>query len=209
MSDETDAAPIALSQEQFSQLLAAIGSRGGDVDIAKAITDGMAQVAQPIPENKVSDGRSDLNPLGLSSPRPGFKCEMWMGVIDDEQNTRKWFELEASDLTIWEECALNTLQPIETVIRSLGSEREDLKVRVEAKLNSVSGKLDRLTIAVPLTWVQKGADSKKNMIPGITEIVRQLNGCDFRRHEMPLETLKQIQAAQRAGDYTFPSKVAA
>jgi hypothetical protein len=201
---------VALTQDQFAQLLAAIGARGGDVDIAKAITDGMAQVAQPIPENKASNGISEANPFGTSSPRPGFKCEMWMGVIDDEKNVKKWFQLDPNDVTIWEECALNTLEPTEQIICSLGSETPDLKVIVEAKRNSITQALERMTIAVPLVWVQKGPDSKKNQIPGITEIVRQVNGKDFRRREISLDAMKQVQAAQRSGNYTFyPEKVAA
>jgi hypothetical protein len=208
---EPTAPPVALTQEQFSQLLAAVSARGGgDIDIAKAITDGMAQVATPLPENKASNGISDSNPFGVSSPRPGLKCEMWMGVINDKNEVKPWFQIEPTEVTIWEECALNTLEPIEKTIYALGSERENLKVRVEAKRDSISQKLQRLMIAVPLTWVQKGPDSRKGEIPPITDIVRQLTGYDFRRREISLETLKQIQAAQCKGDYTFhPSKVAA
>jgi hypothetical protein len=211
LSDAKELAASGLTFEDICEIADAQASRtkGNNAEIADSITQGIKEAKEPIPENKASNGISDSNPLGVSSPRPGFKCEMWMGVVDDKGDVKPWYEIEQSDVTIWEECALNTLEPIESVICSLGSDRPDLRIRVEARRDSISQKLLRLMVAVPLTWVQKGPDSRKGQIPPITEIVRQLNGCDFRRREMSLETLKQVQAAQRAGDYTAQPKVAA
>ena len=72
------AQPVTLTMEQLQLLIkTAQGGNTGNVDIAKAITAGMQQVKEPIPENKRSPEISVFNPLGdRDFPRPGFKCEL-------------------------------------------------------------------------------------------------------------------------------------
>ncbi len=173
--------------------------------LSEAITAGMQQVQTPKHENIASNGVSVLNPLGDEKfPRPGLKCEMWLGGFDaaDDDKVKRAWKIEAKDVSIWEQLALNTLAPVSKTIQRIDD--VPMKVIVDAKKNDVTGEPQRLIIGLPLTMVGKTGENR-NMVPRITELVRQLNGVDFTERSWPLpekaDDLKWFMAQHGSGNY--------
>jgi hypothetical protein len=179
-------------------------------ELADAITKGMQQVAAPIHEYKQSDGVSELNPLGdRDYPRPGLKCRMWYGIVDDQDDNKvkRAFEIYDHDISLWEQLALNMLTPMEKVIKKLDG--SDLRVTVVEQRNQASGALERMVIGLPLAVLSKKGDATtRNMVPAIPSLVYQLTGHDFRPESLPLpasrEYLIAVMAAHRRGEYVCP-----
>ena len=182
-------------------------------ELADAITKGMQQVAAPIHENKVSDGVSELNPLGdTKHPRPGLKCEVWYGAYEASDNpadvrVKKAWEVYDHDCSAWEQLALNMLEPMAKTIKRL--DRQDMHVIVTGVRSQTSGELQRLVIGLPLSVIGKGSDAAgRNMVPDITDLVRQLTGHDLTPERVPYDktakdggTLGRLMAAHRAKNY--------
>jgi len=187
--------------------------RANTEDLSDAITKGMQQVATPKHENVESNGVSHANPLGdLKHPRPGLKCEMWWGVIADDGKIGRAGELLAGDCTVWEQLALNMLEPVKGVIEC--HDGDPIKIAIEPKHNSITGELERLILALPQGIVGAGSE-RRNMVPDWTNIVYQLTGCDFRPKSLPFpakaDDLAWFMAEHRAGRYVAvrPKEVAA
>ncbi len=201
---------ITLTTDQFQQLLSASQGAAAATNndaLAQAITTGMQQMQSPIPENKTSDGKSDANPLGEAAhPMPNLKCEFWMGVVDDQDKdeVKRWYEIDPRDLTAWERCALNTLEPIEKTICMLGSETPDFPVLVVAKRHQVTQALQQMTIAVPLRFVQKKSEHK-NFVPNLISLVHQLTGHNFSRKQIDLDDLQYYMGEHRQQRYIGPA----
>lgn len=159
---------------------------GGMMDVAKAITEGMAQVRQPKPENQFDPGISERNPFGeRDHPLPSLKCEMFYGIIQDKDGhpVSPFEELQPHELTLWETLALNCLEPVEKVVRRL--DQAPMRVKVVAKYHDTTGALMRLTIGFPAAVIGKGSFQNRNMVPDITALVYQLSGHDLRRDTLP------------------------
>jgi hypothetical protein len=201
---------MTLSADQFQQLLAAVGKRGPDTDLASAITQGMAAMREPIPEQKQHHGISEQNPFGeLKHPSPSLKCDFWWGVIDDKTKNpkRSGYEIDPSVLTVWERMALNLLQPGTFTIKRLDKVEMPLAVGAEY---SDAGVLRHMVIAFPQNVVGKGSDKGvRNMVPDLTEIVRQITGCDVRRESLSDAETLRLMAEHRAKRYDTPRAVAA
>jgi hypothetical protein len=204
-------ASVTLSAEQFQQLLQAATGGGSSAGLADAITQGMRESREPIPENKVTDGISAFNPLGdRLYPRAGLlKCDVFWGAIDDKDRDKihRTREMEVDDLTLWEILALNMLEPTEQVIKRY--DKAAMHVKVEAKTHATTGKLTQLVIAFPLAIIGKGG-ANRNMVPDMTEIVFQLTGHDFRPATATShEFLKEAHRLHKAGRYEYPTAVTA
>ena len=199
---------ITLSMEQFHALLAsAQGQQTGGTDLATAITEGMKQVQQPIPENKVTDEISAANPLGdRPYPRSGFgKCDFHWGVIKDDAagTVVQGPAIDERDSTIWELLALNTLDAGEKTIKRL--DRAPLRLKVYAHRNQTTNRLERIVVGLPANIIGRQGENR-NMVPDLTDIVRQYNGHDLRAPEdgvtpAHLAHLKALYAAHKAGHY--------
>lgn len=204
-------ASISLTAEQFQQLLAAATSGGGGAGLAEAITRGMKESKEPIPENKVTDGISDLNPLGdRLYPRAGLlKCRVFWGAIEDtdDRHVQRSHEIEDSDISIWELFALNLLEPVEKVIKRL--DKAAMAVKVEAKRNPSTDALERLVIGFPKGIIGKRGENR-NMVPDLTEVVYQITGHDFRPESVPYpqyaEYLKEVHRLHKAKQYVCPAR---
>lgn len=206
-------ASVSLTTEQFQQLLAAATGGGGmnGAGLADAITQGMKEAKEPIPENKVTDAYSALNPLGdRHYPRAGLlKCRVFWGAIEDtdDRNVQRAWEIEDGDASIWEIFALNMLGPIEKVIKRL--DKAQMAVKVEAKRNASSDVLERIVIGFPMSVIGKGGENR-NMIPDLTEVVYQLTGHDFRQDTLPTPQytgyLQEVHRLHRAKQYVCPAR---
>ncbi len=187
-----------------SAVAAAMAHATPQGDLAKAITDGMNQVREPIPEQKIHHAISAQNPCGdRDHPRPGFKCEMWYGVITDEKpgrpsTVRRIAQVLAEDCTAWEQIAWNLLTPIDEPVTMLDGMA--MRVRVKADVHDVTGDLERLTLAIPYKHFQKGSQTI-NMVPGIIAIVREVYGVDLTPRTLPPEQLAVVMAKHRRKEY--------
>jgi hypothetical protein len=205
---------VTLTTEQFQQLLAAATSGGaGGPGLAEAITQGMKEAKEPIPENKTTERVSELNPLGDQKfPRAGLlKCKVFWGAIDDtpERAVHGAYEIADEDASIWELLALNMLEPCEKVIKRL--DRAAMPVKVVARYNASTNALERLTIGFPMAVVGKGADKGlKNMIPDLAEVSYQLTGHDFRQDSLPYpacaDYLREAMRLHRAKQFVCPAR---
>jgi hypothetical protein len=205
---------VTLTTEQFQQLLQAATGGGSNAGLAEAISQGMKDAKEPIPENKVTDRKSAFNPLGdRAYPRSGLlKCRMFWGAIDDspDRKVQRSHEMEDDMLTLWEILALNMIQPTEQVIKRL--DKAAMPVKVEAKMNQSTGELMQIIVAFPLAVIGKRGENK-NMVPDLTDVVYQLTGHDFRPDTLPMPKsegfLKEAHRLHRAKRYEYPAAVTA
>ncbi len=195
---------VALTMTQLQELIQTATQAQPDMTgVAEAITTGLAQARKPIPENDISDGISAANPLGdRDHPRPGTKCEMWMGVISDKDGTvQRVSRYEPNDLTAWEQLALNLLEPLEQVVLMLDGAQ--MPVKVVAHHHDITGAVMRLTIGLPFKHLQAQSQTM-NMIPPIVDLVHQLTGHNLRPPALSLDELAWLMAEHRAGRYVGP-----
>lgn len=192
-------APISLTFEQLQTLLASAHGKQDQSGLVEALADSIARSREPIPENKFSPDVSVFNPLGeRDHPRPGLKCEMFLGTQDAKtKQVNRTYPFLSGDVTAVEQIALNTLHAIEpTNIELLDGSA--IKVSVYAELDPVSDALRRLTMVVPQSVMQKGSQIK-NMLPPITNIVEQLTGHNFAK--LSKDDLAWFLAEHRAKRY--------
>lgn len=208
---DTPVPVVTLTMEQLQELIRAATGHSGPAmtsDVAAAITEGLKAAREPIPENKVQLGISEMNPLGdHAHPRSALlKCAMWMGAIQDDEDHKvvRFAQYEPENCTLAELFALNMLSPMEARIQMMDG--TPINVRVVGSYNQATDKLERLTIGYPLVHLQRKSQTK-NMIPSIVETVYQLTGHDFRR--MSIDDMKAIDAEHRKGNYVSRLEVAA
>jgi hypothetical protein len=179
---------------------------GNDADaIAKAID----RTQRRTPENPNSPDISDANPFGdRDNPRPGLKCDWWLGVINEKTKKaeRSGYELDPRVLTVWEQLALNTLEPMQGQVERLDG--APMAVAIAAEKDDLD-KTIYMTMAFPANVVSKKSSENKNMIPRIEDIVLQLTGHDFRRKTLSSEETLRLMAEHRKGNYDVPRKVVA
>lgn len=191
----------AIVQAAVSAALAA--GNQNSADLAKAITQGMEQVKEPIPENKIAPQVSDMNPLGdRDNPRPGLRRECFYGVFSDKDKpVMAAWEIKPKDASAWEQLALNMLTAGEKTIKALDGNPILVRITDDGK---------RLVIGLENRVIGKNSDKVgRNMVPPICEIVRQVTGHDFRPESLSLETLKHLMAEHRAKRYVGPTAAVA
>jgi hypothetical protein len=173
-------------------------AQSGNAELAQAVTKGIADAREPIPENKIGPAISDANPLGeRDHPRPGLKCDIAFGVQDRQTKVvQDTITIEAADLTAQEQIALNTLTPMQAVIKRLDG--VPFKVSIVPTTDPVTDQVSKLTIVVPTEITGKGS-LVKNMLPGPLSIVQQLTGRDFST--LAGEELAWFMAEHRAKRY--------
>lgn len=175
-------------------------AQSGNQQIASIVTQGIAQARKPIPEQTDADYHriSAFNPLGdRDHPRPGLKCEVYIGTREPKSNTvQRSYGFLADDLTVYEQIALNTLEPMKQTIKLLDD--SPLAIEIVGTRDEITGALTRMVIMVPLQVIQKGSQSK-NLMPGICNLVAQLTGKDYTK--LSHEDLAYLMAEHRKGNY--------
>jgi hypothetical protein len=193
--------------EEISAIATALPQKhGNDADaIAKAID----RTQRRTPENPNSPDISEANPFGdRDNPRPGLKCDWWLGVINEKTKKadRSGYEFDPKTLTVWEQLALNSLEPQVGEIERLDGAA--LPVSVAATKDDF-GKTLYMVLAFPANVISKKSSENKNMIPRIEDIVLQLTGHDFRRKSLSNEETLRLMAEHRNGNYDVPRKAVA
>lgn len=188
--------PITMTLGDLQAVMATVAS--GNAALADAVTKGIADAREPIPENKIGPGVSEANPLGdREHPRPGLKCKFTYGTQDARTKIiHHTYPIEAQDLTVYEQIALNTLEPAHATIKRLDG--APMKVSVVPERDPVTDDVIQMTIVVPTDVTAKGSQIK-NMLPGVLSVVQQLTGRDFSA--LSLSDLAWFMAEHRAKRY--------
>jgi len=190
------ATPITMTLSDLQAVMATVAS--GNAALADAVTKGIADAREPIPENKIGPGISVFNPLGdQAHPRPDLKSEFFYGTMDAKTKiVSRTYPLLVEDLTVMEVIALNTLEPQNAVIKL--HDGSPIKVSLVPELDPATDELTRMVIVVPQTVIGKGS-ALKNMLPGPCNIVAQLTGIDYEK--LSREDLAWFMAEHRAKRY--------
>jgi hypothetical protein len=147
-----------------------------NVSTAEAIKEALGNATTlartPIPENPIDPGKSVYShPDGdLVTPRTPLRCDMFLGLYDDEGVAKPAFEIFEDSCTEAERVELNKLQPGVYA----GIERNDGVRglwRVVQKQDD-NGQPTRLIIAVPQQWLSQ---EQFMQMPGQLQFLRQLN----------------------------------
>jgi len=196
----TPTGPLTVSIADIQSIVksAVEAATAGNAALAGAVTKGIADAREPIPENKFSPEVSVLNPLGdRAHPRPGLKCEMTLGTLDPKtKKVKETYPLVAADLTAYEQIALNTLDAQHVNVKLLDG--DPLKVSIIPETDPVTDSLSKLIIAVPEQITAKGSQHK-NMLPSITNLVEQITGINYAK--LSAEDLVWFMAEHRAKRY--------
>ncbi len=193
--------------EEISAIATSLPQKqGNDADaIAKAID----RTQRRTPENVNGPEVSDANPFGdRDNPRPGLKCDWWLGIIDEKTKkaVRSGYEIDPKSLTVWEQLAYNTLEPSQGEVERLDGARMPVVVAAE---KDDFGKTLYMTLAFPANVISKKSSENKNMVPRIEDIVLQLTGHDFRRKSLTNDETLRLMAEHRKGNYDVPRKAVA
>jgi hypothetical protein len=173
-------------------------AQAGNRELAQAVTKGIADAREPIPENKFSPEISALNPLGdRAHPRPDLKCDFFWGTMDaNTKQVNPTYPLLKEDLSAAEIVALNTLEPMNAVVKLYDG--SPIKVSIIPRLDQATDALQRLVVVVPQHVIGKGS-AIKNMLPNVVDLVRQVTGVDYAA--LPLADLAFLMAEHRAKRY--------
>jgi len=204
------AAPASFSMTavdlQAMVAAAVTAAQAGNTALAQAVTKGIADAREPIPENKFAPDVSDFNPLGeRAHPRPALKCEMFYGSIDPKTKAvSRTYPLLQEDLTAAEIVALNTLEPQNTHITL--HDGATIKFAIVPEHDPATDELRRLILCVPQSVIGKGS-ALKNMLPGLVRIVAQVTGHDYSA--LSRDDLAWFMAEHRAKRYVRVREVVA
>lgn len=163
---------VALSQEQFAALLAAIGGGGASSSgIGAQIAEALKANRQPIPENPPDQyhAASIYHPDGKDAPLVPLKADMYLGTWDAEKGKAvPGFPIHSEMLTDAEREALNRVEPgARTVQMTDGTQ---VPIRVVAQEDAM-GVLARMVFAFPPSTFSK---DRRNMIPNYVALAAQL-----------------------------------
>lgn len=193
-------APITMTRDDLQAMITAAvtASAAGNAALAEAVTQGIANAREPIPENKIGPGISDANPLGdRAHPRPSLRCQFTFGIQDAKtKSVYPTYPIEEEDLTVREIIALNTLEPTHADCQRLDGAK--MKVSIVPEIDQVNDTLAKLTIVVPTDVTAKGSQVK-NMLPGVLNLVHQITGRDFSK--LSGDELAWFMAEHRAGRF--------
>lgn len=154
----------------FAQILAQAIAQGQtmNAESIKALTaDAIKSAREPIPEVPFVEyhRQSAFNPDGdLNAPRPGLRCDMFLGQWDDKGNVTPAFEIVGQMCSMKEQVLLNQVQGgIYPVSRHDGVTGN---VIVQEQKDA-AGRVKKLVIAVPHGWLgkdqQAAMPSQKNL----------------------------------------------
>lgn len=193
-------ASFAMTAKDLQAMITAAvtAAASGNAALADAVTQGIANSREPIPENKIDPGISVFNPLGdQKHPRPVLKCPVYLGTQDAKtKQVHDTYPMEDGDLTVQEVIALNILEPVHAVVERLDGVK--MKVSIVPEYDAVTDALTKLTIVVPGDVIAKGSQVK-NMLPGIPSLVKQITGYDYSK--LAGEELAWFMAEHRAKRY--------
>lgn len=165
------APPVALTQEQFSALLAAIGANANAGLDVSAMTEVMRQAREPIPEVKMHSGVSAYRPDGHAVPAPQFAWpEIWWAAMDDKGEAHPLYPFDWEVTTVQEIQALNSLIPgVRGKVELADGSTQDVTV-IEEK--TTAGDPRRLLIGFNFAlWKDR---DKRNAIGKIVPLCAQL-----------------------------------
>lgn len=206
--DPVAAAPVAaapmvgvtIADIQAIVKTAVEAAQSGNSEMARMVTDGIAQARKPIPEqtDAAYPRISVLNPLGeRDHPRPGLKCELFIGTREPKSQTvQRSYGYLADDLSAYEQIAINTLEPMSGTI--MLSDDQKIKVEIVATRDEITNEIRRLVLMVPLYVIQKGSQHK-NALPSICNIVAQLTGRNYAK--LSKDDLAWFMAEHRKKNY--------
>lgn len=163
-------AGVALTPEQFSQLLGAIGSQAGRTDVGM-LQEVMRQAREPIPEVKIHHGISHYRPGGRDVHVAPFRWpEVWFAIRDDKGNFHPNKPFDWERCTAEEIAAINALTPgVRGKVTFADGALHDVAVVEE---RSTAGEAKRLLIAFDANVF---ADpQRRNMIGSLTSLCGQL-----------------------------------
>jgi len=177
--EAVEAAPappaLAMTQEQFTQLLQAVTAKQGSMDTAalKAVID---TAREPIPENKIHHGISSYRPERPDAPNvaqtaPPFRWpQVWYAAVDDSGDIHPLYDLDHARMTIEEITAVNRLVPgTRGKVRFTDGSRQDISIVEE---RTVGGDVKRLLIGFNIA-IFKDRD-KRNQIGAIPALCAQV-----------------------------------
>lgn len=160
---------VALTPEQFAELLGAIGAqRDGGVTV-DALQEVMRTAREPIPEQKIHHGISHYRPNGERAPALRWP-EVWFAIMDGEGDLHPNKVFDPSRMTTAEIEAVNSLVPgVRGKIPFTDGALRDVRVVEE---RSTGGDVKRLLIAFDsLVFADKQI---RNQIGSIVSLCRNL-----------------------------------
>jgi hypothetical protein len=200
-------APLSITAEQIQGMVASAvtaaitASQSGNSEMARMVTDGLAQSRKPIPEKPDADYHriSARNPLGeRDHPLPGLKCKFFLGTrMPKTDAVQRTYPFEADDLNAYEQVALNTLSPASATIHLLDEKAVKVEV-VAASRDDITGEITRMVLVVPPYVIEKKSQTK-NMLPSICKMVAQITGHDYSK--LSNNDLAWFMAQHRAKNY--------
>ncbi len=161
---------VALTHDQFSQLLSALGQQQGGQGIGEAVADAIKANRQPMPENPPDQypAMSIYHPGGKDVPRVPLTTPTFLGLWDvDTGKAVPAYEYPDAMLTDEERVALNGLTPGTREIRCTDGSK--LPVRIVAQQDAL-GAAQRVVIAFPPSAYDK---DHRNTLPGPVDLARQ------------------------------------
>jgi hypothetical protein len=196
-------APLSVTMADLQGIVKAAieASQSGNSEMARMVTDGLAQSRKPIPEKTDADYPrvSVRNPLGeRDHPLPGLKCKFFLGTrMPKTDAVQRTYPFEADDLNVYEQIALNTLSPTSATIHLLDEKQIKVEV-VAASRDDITNEATRMVIVVPAYVIEKKSQTK-NMLPSICKMVAQITGHDYSK--LSNNDLAWFMAQHRAKNY--------
>jgi hypothetical protein len=199
------APPVALTQEQFAQLLAAVSGRSDGGDIAGALEKVGESIASNVRNRRPESYNGDIphrftsvfNPDGNEHPAPPLKCKMHEGYwdVESQKAVDRW-EIEGcvdglGPNTKLEVLLANRLEPGEYTVRN--HDGIEGKVRVVALRSEATGEIVKLTIAYPHNWVDKA--SKGRLKPSLLRVFCDIYDIGSEKPEHMLKWLREQEQA--------------
>lgn len=170
------ALPTGFDMQAFAQILATAIAQGQAVSadvIKSAVADAAKLAREPIPEIPFAHyhRKSVFNPDGdLESPRPGLKCEMFLGQYDDHGVVTAAFEIVGNSCRKDEQELLNQLSAGAYPVKRHDGVSGSVVVQERKDANGV---VNRVVIAMPHGWL--GKDQQASM-PSQKNLCEQILG---------------------------------
>lgn len=207
LPEKVTPAPVRAPMQAFTMTAADIqaivtsavqAASQGNAALADAVTQGIANAREPIPENKFAPEISVYNPLGDHlHPRPGLRCKVTLATQDAKTKiVKETYPFEANDLTAYEQIALNTLVPWSGRVHLLDG--AEIKLSIVPSYNPIDDSIEKLALVIPAHVTEKKS-AIKNMLPPICNLVEQITGHNYAK--LSLDDLKWFMAEHRSRNY--------
>jgi hypothetical protein len=123
-------------------------------------------------EDHEYENKSAFNPEGeLKRPRPGLRCEMFWGVLsdDDTKPPIPLYEIESAQTTYDEQILLNQVREQRGEMEMNDGTR--VPVEVYEQKDRLTKKTQKLVIAFPKVQFEK---AQRNQVPGVKKLAKEL-----------------------------------